>query len=517
MYQSEDFDLAQALPANAADLIQDLELETLFTAMAAGDTFLHEVARRAVLNSLTGRDAIIYRQDVLRDCRHRPAMLKQLYELAVEAIASEKKILRGIIFNRYPSAVLSRAIEALHMFVGMLKRLRTIAVENAGQFQSAGFTRFFGMLVDELDDAYFADIDEHLKILKFRNGVLISAGLGKGNKGINYVLRRPGERHRNWLARVFITGPSVHSFQISDRDEAGAQALSELNGRGINAVASALSQSTDHILGFFTMLRTELGFYIGCLNVGDLLADKSEPCCYPVVSGADHPVFSCHGLMDVSLALRVNEPVVGNDVTADNRTLLMITGANEGGKSTFLRSTGQAQLMMQAGMPVAAQTFTASICTGIATHFKREEDPGIRMGKLDEELHRMSRIAEQLRPNYLMLFNESFAATNEREGSEIGRQIIRALLDSHIKVFCVTHQYDLAHGFYLQSDPAALFLRAGRLADGQRTYQLMPGEPLPTSYGPDLYERVFGHISRPRAVAAGPATRRGLESKTPLG
>jgi len=68
--------------------------------------------------------------------------------------------------------------------------------------------------------------------------------------------------------------------------------------------------------------------------------------------------------------------------------------------------------------------------------------------ELDEELSRMSDIVDNITSNSMVLFNESFAATNEREGSEIARQIICALLEKRIKVFFVTHLYEFAHGFY---------------------------------------------------------------------
>ena len=64
----------------------------------------------------------------------------------------------------------------------------------------------------------------------------------------------------------------------------------------------------------------------------------------------------------------------------------MITGANQGGKSTFLRSVGLAQLMMQCGMFVAAESLRASVGQRLFTHYKREEDAAMESGKLDEEL-----------------------------------------------------------------------------------------------------------------------------------
>jgi DNA mismatch repair ATPase MutS len=112
-------------------------------------------------------------------------------------------------------------------------------------------------------------------------------------------------------------------------------------------------------------------------------------------------------------------------------------------------------------------------------------------GKLDEELSRMSIIADALRPRCLVLFNESFSATNEREGSEIARQTVRALLDSDIRVFFVTHLFDLAESFRIQASPSTLFLRAERQVDGRRSFKLVEGDALSTSYGEDLYQMLF--------------------------
>lgn len=187
----------------------------------------------------------------------------------------------------------------------------------------------------------------------------------------------------------------------------------------------------------------------------------------------------------------MREKIVGNDVNADNKDLVIITGANQGGKTTFLRSIGVAQLMVQAGMFAPAESLCANVCNGISTHFKHEEDATMKSGKLDEELGRMNEIVGHLSSNSLLLFNESFAATNEREGSEIGRQIIRALLERGVKVFLVTFLYDFAHGFYDQRMGNAVFLRAERQADGGRTFKLVEGEPLQTGYGEDLYKRIF--------------------------
>ena len=493
LYRDQDFDLQRNLPSNEQALTQDLELQTLFTAMGLEDKTLLEVARKVVLSTLNDVDAIRYRQDILKDCLKDAAVVREMYNLTVESIEKEKKHYLGI-FSNYPSTILHRSVDVLQMFVGQLKSLRGVADEHAHEFQSEGFTRLFAMLQAELSEEYFADIQQHLRELAFRGGVLTSAALGKGNKANILVLRKPNDR-QGLVQRIFAKRSPSCSFYISERDEAGAKALAELRDRGVNLVANALAQSTDHILSFFQMLRTELAFYVGCLNLSERLAVKGEPTCFPEPSGPQDRRLAYRGLYDVCLTLSMEPRAVGNDANADGKDLMIITGANQGGKSTLLRAMGLAQLMMQSGMFVPAESFRSNVCNALFTHYKREEDTTMKSGKLDEELKRMSEIVDSLIPNSILLFNESFAATNEREGSEIARQIVGALSEKGIKVFYVTHLHDFAHSFFLKKMEKAIFLRAERKDSGARSFKILEGEPLETSFGEDLYTKIFGNGS----------------------
>jgi DNA mismatch repair ATPase MutS len=486
-----EFERERDLPANRGALVQDLELRTLVDAMAGRDGFLFEVASSAILlGAEDGVETIRYRQAILKDCLNNRAPVREIYALALEAVARERKQHFGV-FGNSPGTTLHRAVEVLQMFVEMLKRLRSIGRTEGGKFASEGFGRFFAMLERELGDDYFAVIEGQLKELKFRQGVLMSAELGQGGVGKNYVLREPRERDRNWLAWLLAPRVPSYTLQIHPRDQAGGRALMELRDRGINLVANALAQSADHILSFFRMLQTELGFYIGGVNLQEKLAQIGAPTVFPVPVALGERRFACTGLGDVCLALTMNRRVVGNDVSADHKDLVIITGANQGGKSTFLRSVGLAQLMMQCGLFVAAEAFCSTLCDGLFTHYKREEDEAMRSGKFDEELRRMSDIVDHLTPRSMVLFNESFAATNVREGSEIARQIVTALLENGIRVFFVTHLYEFAHGLQHKNIDHVMFLRADRRDDGVRTFKLKEGEPLDTSFGEDLYRKIF--------------------------
>jgi DNA mismatch repair ATPase MutS len=488
MHRDCDFDIGRDLPNNHEALTQDLELDTLLGAMSAGDRLLYEVSERALLGSLQDPEDIVYRQEILADCMAHPSIVRELYALAGEALAAEKSVWGGM-YRASPRSLLTTSVKKMELLVGFLRRLREMTDAHAGDFSSPGFKRFFTMLAAELDERYFELVESQLRDLNFKSGMLLSAQLAAGNKGADYVLRRP--RQRNWFGRMF--DRSAYSFTLPERDENGLRALNRIEDEGANLAANALTQSVDHVHSFFLMLRIEVGFYVACLNLRTQVASSGEPpATFPTAVSEDATALAAEGLCDVSLVLSVASAVVGNDIAADEKSLVMITGANQGGKSTFLRGLGLAQLMMQAGMFVTAASFRANICDGLFTHFKREEDETLESGKLDEELARMSDIADHITSHSMLLCNESFASTNEREGSAIARQIIRALIAEGVKLVVVTHMFELASGFHRDALDHALFLRAERGRNGARPFRLIEGEPLPTSYGHDSYQKVFG-------------------------
>jgi DNA mismatch repair ATPase MutS len=109
----------------------------------------------------------------------------------------------------------------------------------------------------------------------------------------------------------------------------------------------------------------------------------------------------------------------------------------------------------------------------------------------------MSRIVDRAGPGDVVLLNESFASTNEREGSRIARQIVDGLTDSGLRVIMVTHLYEFSHGLAAEGREGTVLLRAERLPDGARTFRVVPGEPLPTSHGQDIWAAVFEPRTHP--------------------
>ncbi len=516
LYPDRDFDLEAEPVSQHDDLERDLELGVVLRAMARGDRYLFDVSRKVILEGLGDAAVVRYRQAVLADCIEHEETVRELYALVIAAL-EDKRGIWGIRSTTSTSVLLHGAVAQLEAFAARLVQLRAVADAHAEEVRSEGLENLFDSVRRDLDDEYLEVLRRHLRQLQFRDGVLLSARLGRDASGVDYVLRSPSSSRTRWRERVRLAPRSSYSFTIPPRDEAAGNELADLTNRGLNNVADAAAQAADHVESYFTMLRLELAFYVSCLNLRAALVERGTPITFPeLVAGEPAPraehvparrpaCFSCSDLRDVSLSLQTSEPVVGNDVEADGRPLVIVTGANSGGKTTFLRSVGLAQLMAQCGMFVAATSYRSSFHSAVFTHFGREEDASMRSGRLDDELRRMDAIVDTAHRGALVLFNESFSGTNEREGSEIGRQVVQALLERDMTVFFVTHLFDLADGFRRSRPGLTRFLRAERAADGAPTYALVPADPLPTSFAVDVYRRIGGFGSAGDGAEAGAA------------
>ena len=498
LHPSLDVALGDPPPHAGRGVAQELELQVLIDAMAAGDRTIAGVAQRVLLDPLTDRAAMLYRQEVLRSCLAHPDVARALYAVAVRALERRKKMYWGLV--RRPDAVVHHGIELVNLYRGAFRELRGIADAHGDRLGSGqGLGGLLAKLRRELDDAFLHELDDHLKALRFRAGVRVSARLGGGNAGTGYVLERPALGRpppitvlTRWWRAVRGQEPAVYTYRLPAHDDSGVRALSEIQARGLGRTANAVSAACDDLLWFFRQLRGELAFYVGCLNLHERLATLGAPTCFPEPLETGAGARRASDLYDASLALTVGHGVVGNDLQADGADLIVITGANQGGKTTFLRSVGSAQLMMQCGMFVPARSFRASVATGVFTHFTRQEDTAMRRGKLDEELSRLNDIVSALSPGAVLLLNESFASTNEREGSELAAGIVDALTESGVRVLFVTHLSQFAREQYERRHAGSLFLRAERRPDGTRTFRMVEGAPTRTSHGADLYRTVLG-------------------------
>ncbi len=483
-----------ALP-HGEDLVLDLGLDAIIATGAGGDEVVREVLGSVIIHPLTTASDIVFRQEVMRDFLQNPELLRSLYDLTGRAIAAEREARRHVmsIFDR-PGSRLHNSVALLSLLLGFLKELRQLADANVLRVRSEGVLAFLSATTADLSDDYLEKVALHLRSLRFTAGIPATVRISPGNGITDYQVDEPLPRRWRLLDLFAVPRRSAYMVTLAERDEAGASALRNMRDFSLNDLADTLEHSARHVQGYLHRLHRETAFYMGAVNVKHALERLDVATCFPEPVEDATPVLTFTSLCDAGLALRGQAAPVEVDLEADGLGLIVVTGANSGGKTTFLRSVGLAQLLTQAGLPVAARSLRTSPAGQILTHFKREEDASLTSGKLDEELARMSSLVPDLVPGSLILFNESFASTSEQEGSEIARNIVLALTRRGIRVIYVTHMFQLAKGVWDMHDETHGFLRTTLTSAGRPTYHLHVGAPQPRSNGIEMYDRVFQDV-----------------------
>ncbi|WP_169812050.1 MutS-related protein [Nocardia arizonensis] len=446
------------------------------------------MAADLVTRSLVDPTVITYRQRVVMDSCANPDVVRELYAIVNEA-AELRRWTAGR--DRGARGKLYLSLEPLTKLIGFLRLLRTKLTPNLSRFKSEGFIGFTEAVAGTFGEEYLSEVERYIDAMEFEHGFEISAELGPNGGIANPVLHEPPSRSPR---RKSVFAPrDRHTVEISATDESAKKFIWRLVGTSLDRVADVVSHVTEALAGFFHAARTELAFLVGCVNLHERLRTGGYPVCFPRPLPSGSPAsYSFRSLRDPALCLSARSPIEGNSIEGKGRLLTVITGANSGGKSTFLRSLGTAQLMMQAGMFVVSEAFEADIRTGVFTHFRIQDDSSMTYGRLKEELVRMRDLTGRIESGSMVLWNEPFASTSEREATEILTPITEALVDAGVKVIVVTHLYDFASMRAERRRTTDLFLCAQRRSDGSRTFRLEAGLPGMTSHAMDIYQRVFG-------------------------
>ncbi len=511
LHPDVEAELHPAVADGDEDLVADLDLRPVLDLMTATGR-LNDIPQ-IVLRPLTDPRDIRWRQQVLADAIGNPTVMRSLFDLAGRALDSQRGT--WMYSARTADSLLSSSLYGLKAVLPLLRELAQHARQQQPTATSPGLSALYQRLIDELDDDYLDEVATMLSQLHFPGGMVARAMVTNRAMVGSLDLLAPKTGRRTWREALGIGAQGQFRFTLAERDEAGARALGELRDDAIYEVARVLAEAVHHVKSFFLQLQWETGFYVGALQLQQHLTRAGVQLCWPEPLTSTVGTLEAAGLVNLSIPVRVGTAPVPNDVEAAARQLVIITGANQGGKTTLLRSIGCAQLLMQSGMFVPAARFSSEVAPAVHTHFRRSEDESLRSGKLDEELARMSRIVDACRPGDLVLMNESFASTDEIEGSYIGSEIISALLGHGMRVVIVTHFHALAQHFL--NRPGTLFLRAERLPDGSRSFRVLPDSPQATSHGFDVYAKVFGDpstrrrtpdVTRPDHSVSEPAERR---------
>ncbi len=187
----------------------------------------------------------------------------------------------------------------------------------------------------------------------------------------------------------------------------------------------------------------ELRFYLAWYRLADALTPLTCPLTLPVV--AEDAPLCLHGLYDLALALKRRQPVVPNDcLLSGHERLMVLTGPNQGGKSTFARALGQSAWLSMLGAPVPAREAALGRFDAVLTHFATAEDPDSAAGRLQDELLRIRSLFRTASGKSLVLFNELFSTTATQDAIDLGRSVLTQIRSIGSHCLYVTHLAELA-------------------------------------------------------------------------
>ena len=535
----------------------DLGLDTLFWA-AKQDSVLngsrvvyseHEDAyvgfavKRVMCVPLKTKEEVQYRQEILKDCLAHEEYVGKLYRLAGKVLEDWDKLGRkrnntGI---RDTKAELITDLQVFRLLVSGMEQVKELLTKNVKEMHSRGFRELYARVTNEFSEDVQKDLEKILMDLSFYTDVTIhqpkrnvfysyspriqmECGLEDGLKigslklesieTVEKPYSNPYGIKAKLQGQVNSLAPGVIALY---KDQAMREDAAQLEYEAVSYVYSCCSGFAASFGRFFDQLRFQTAFYLDAINIKYQMQRHKTEWCFPKVG--DQESLSFTDLKELVMTMKQKGETIGNDAVLDGERLVIVTGANQGGKSTFLRSIGIAQVMMQCGLMVPAKRYQSGLYPNFFTHFTRREDSAMNSGRLDEELRRMDQIVSNLGENSLLLLNESFATTTEKEGSAIAYDILRALKEEGVRILTVTHLLSFAQRVYeeagsqpkektkpegqtkstedeIKSEARAswsnvAFLSAQRLSDGTRTFKILPHAPEMTSFGLELYDEVL--------------------------
>lgn len=322
----------------------------------------------------------------------------------------------------------------------------------------------------------------------------------RGRKNYNEIVREAFGKFRDSEK----PGKNPRRFNDSSSNHveiAVLELVARLFPEEFRALASFYDNHRDFIDPTVAQIYTEMQFYISYLEYISPVKKKGLKFCIPEM-GTGRDIY-CLQSFDLALAHKLcssGSMVIANDfrLSGDENTMV-VTGPNNGGKTTFARSIGQAHFLAALGLPIPGTEAKLFLVDSIYTHFEKSEDPENLKGKLEDDLVRMRRILDSATERSLIIINEMLSSTTSKDAIQIGRRIIDLIRKKNSICVYVTFLDEFARingavSMVSQVDPSAPEIR---------TFRVVRSEPNGLAYARAIaekygltYEKIAGRITK---------------------
>lgn len=473
---------------SASDLKKDLNLQWIARNMVNekyGDIpFIMEILQKP----LRREEEIRERQKVVMAACQQPALMEELRRQIVETSENLDCSLDAISDSRgkhlMEQTVIGIHVEGIRELVRGLSQIAELQNTHAEVFENTALCHFSQSFRGEEPEDKLREqkaLIMHLDGFKGKGEILLQARIGSGFSLREVKVVSVSDKAKRVSGNLF----SGKRGQVIADEEVYLSGVEFTN----QVLLTLLNQCTPFLQRWQEFLHTmkrQVVFLAGCARLYQKGTESGLYFCIPKRGHTE-----ARDLYELSLALQSLEIPVSNTVTLTSGQGIVVTGANQGGKSTFLRSLGIAQVLCQAGMFVPAGQYPLHAYQDLFTHFTRREDATMNMGKFEEELKRMEEILYYAGENTLILLNESFATTTEVTAYQIAMDLFHTCLEHCVTVWMVTHITKFAKELFQEKREDVLFLSAGRIAEKEIRFKMYEKVPGNTSYGLELYEQMI--------------------------
>jgi len=441
-------DQPTALPAAPA-FFTDLNLDQIGAAITRG---LDQYELMPYFRTpLPDEAAVAYRHEVVRDLR-RPEVREIVTGFARRMQAMRQALTRAAQLG-HPYQQQRWFLDAAGIYGRAVQSLTEQL--QAAELTSEGLRSLRAYLEGYTSSAGYQQLTTHVRDLLGRLGQVRYCVHIRGTR----VRVTRYEDEADYGAAVEQTFAKFRQGEVNDY-RAPFRSLAEMDqveGQILDCVAQLYPELFQDLTGFghahagfadatLGTFDREVQFYLAYLDYIRPLESAGLPFCYPEVSPDGHRVRVDDGF-DLALASKLagRRTVVQNSFHLDGpERAIVVTGPNQGGKTTFARMAGQLFYLASLGLPVPGRIAQLFLPDQIFGHFDIEEDLEDFRGRLEHELIRMREILRQASHRSVVVMNESFASTTLEDASFLGAEILRQLIAKDLVCVYVTFIDQLA-------------------------------------------------------------------------